>query len=59
MASFQIAPPEKFSFSHPENWTKWLQRFDRFRSASGLDEKEEEAQVNCLIYSMGPRPMIY
>ena len=54
MATFQISPPEKFTFSQPENWTKWIQRFIRFRSASGLTEKEEEAQVNCLIYSMGP-----
>ena len=54
MATFQISPPVKFTFSQPENWTKWIQRFIRFRSASGLTEKEEEAQVNCLIYSMGP-----
>ena len=54
MATFQISPPEKFTFSQPENWTKWIQRFLRFRSASGLAEKGEEAQVNCLIYSMGP-----
>ena len=32
---------------------KWIQRFERFRSASGLSEKDEEIQINSLIYCMG------
>ena len=52
-ATFQVAAPEPFNFSRPEEWTKWIRRFERFRKASGLDAKEDEAQVNTLIYSMG------
>ena len=32
---------------------RWIRRFERFRKASSLDQKEDEAQVNTLIYSMG------
>ena len=52
-ASYQVALPEPFTFSHPKEWTRWSQRFERFRQASGLKEKDDEAQVNTLIYSMG------
>ena len=50
---YQVQPPEAFNFSRPEEWTKWSRRFERFRNASGLGDKSEEAQVNTLIYSMG------
>ena len=54
MASmFQVPPPESFTFSTPEEWPKWVRRFERFRCASGLKEKDEESQVNTLIYCMG------
>ena len=52
MEAFQVQQPEKFSFK-PEDWPKWIRRFERFRIASGLEEKSEESQVNTLIYSMG------
>ena len=52
MAAFQVQPPEKFTFK-PEDWSKWIRRFERFRIASGLEKKSEESQVNTLIYSMG------
>ena len=52
-ATYQVAPPGQFNFSHPEEWPKWVRRFERFRKASGLNEKDEEAQVNTLVYSMG------
>jgi len=32
------------SAQSPEEWPKWLRRFERFRQASGLKEKSEEAQ---------------
>jgi hypothetical protein len=54
MATFQVAAPEPFNFSKPETWHKWIQRFDRFRYASGLEDKSGVTQVNSLIYSMGP-----
>ena len=53
MATYQIAPPEKFNFSQPEEWPKWSRRFERFRQASGLTAKEETSQINTLIYAMG------
>ena len=52
-ASFQVVPPESFNFACPEQWTKWIRRFERFRIASGLSAKDDEAQVNTLIYAMG------
>jgi hypothetical protein len=52
-ASFQVAPPEAFNFARPEQWAKWIRRFDRFRMASGLSTQADEAQVNTLIYAMG------
>ena len=55
MATYQIAPPEKFNFSQPEEWPKWSRRFERFQQASGLTEKEETSQINTLIYAMGDK----
>ena len=54
MATYQVAAPEPFNFSKLETWHKWIQSFDRFRCASGLEEKSGVTQVNALIYSMGP-----
>ena len=53
MATFQVSTPEPFCFARPEEWPKWIRRFERFRMASGLDSRGEEAQVNTLIYAMG------
>ena len=53
MATYQITPPESFSFNRLEEWPKWIRRFERFRQASGLDTKGEESQINALIYTMG------
>ena len=52
-ATYQVAPPESFNFSRPTEWTKWIRRFERFRTSAGLQKKSEEAQVNTLIYTMG------
>ena len=51
--SYQIAPPSPIDFSKPEEWQKWIRRFERFRQASGLSNKSEADQVNTLVYSMG------
>lgn len=53
--SYQISPPEEFDFSKPTEWIKWIRRFERFRSASGLSKRDEESQVNTLLYSMGSK----
>ncbi len=55
MASYQIPAVEKFDFGQPENWPKWIRRFERFRQASGIASKTEESQVNALVYSMGDK----
>ena len=41
-----------FSFQ-PEEWPKWIQRFERFRKATGLDKQTGKNQVNTLIYTLG------
>ncbi|XP_071093535.1 uncharacterized protein [Haliotis cracherodii] len=53
MASFQITPPEQFDFSNTEGWTRWIRRFERYRITSKLATKDQETQVNQLIYLMG------
>ena len=50
--TYQITPPSKFSFKSVD-WTRWIRRFERFRSATELDKKDEEKQVNTLLYTMG------
>ena len=52
-ATYQISPPEGFPFSKPMEWPKWIHRFESFQSASGLDKKSQESQVNTLLYTMG------
>ena len=55
MASLRVTPPEPFDFTTPDEWPKWLRRFQRFRIASGLAAGDEETQVNTLIYCMGDK----
>ena len=45
MASLMIAPPEQFRFSKPDDWPKWIRRFDRFREASELAAKSEKRHI--------------
>lgn len=54
-ATFNIQQPEPFNFTKPLDWTKWIQRFERFRLASNLSTNSEENQVNTLIV-MGTKP---
>ena len=51
--AYQVQPPEPFTFTRPVDWPKWLRRFERFRTASGLAEKADIVQVNTFLYSMG------
>ena len=48
-ATYPVAPLEPFNFKRP---SEWIRRFERFKSASGLDEKSEERQVNALLYTI-------
>ena len=52
IANFQVSPPDKFSFK-PDEWPKWIQRFERFRKATALNKQSGENQVNTLIYTRG------
>lgn len=52
---FSINPPESFDFSDFPSWPNWIRRFDRFIVAAGLDKKDEEYQVNSLVYTMGDK----
>lgn len=54
-SNFTIEPPHAFDFHSPSDWAKWLRRFERFRVASGLMEKQPTEQVNMLVYSMGDK----
>ena len=53
MSSFMLNPPTAFNFRQPEEWKKWLTRFEQFRIASGLSTETGERQVSSLLYCMG------
>ena len=55
MATYQLPAVECFDFGKPGDWPSWVRRFERFREASGLKEKEVEAQISALIYMMGDK----
>ena len=55
MASYQIPAVQPLNFGKPEEWPRWIKRFERFRQASELATKSEERQVNTLVYSMGDK----
>ena len=52
-STYQVTPPETFKFKTPEDWPKWIRRFEQFRFPSGLDKKSQEMQVSTLVYNMG------
>lgn len=52
-AAYQVETPKSFDFQSPEDWPRWLRRFERFRKTSGLHSQSQEDQVNALIYTMG------
>ena len=49
--SFQVTPPDSFVFTKPNEWSKWIRSFERFRLASGIDGKPDAMQVSILAYS--------
>ena len=51
----QITPSDQFDFTKPNEWSQWIREFERFRSAEGLKERDEESQVNALLYTMGDK----
>ena len=54
-ASYRIPAVEKFDFAKPEEWLRWIRRFERFKQASDVTSKSEEVQVSTLVYSVGDK----
>ena len=53
MALANLKRPDPFDFKQPDNWTRWLNRFEQFRVASGLDKEEEPKQISTRLYCLG------
>ena len=53
MATTQIPLPEKLESKKPEEWRRWIERFECYHIAAGLDEKDGKVQINTLVYAMG------
>ena len=49
MADSCLVPPQPFDFRKPDEWPRWLRRFEQYRVASGLSTEDEEKQVNTVI----------
>jgi hypothetical protein len=45
--------PEPLDVQKPEQWPMWIRRFERFRSLTGLDKKNQPVQVDTLLYTLG------
>ncbi len=53
MAQLNLTPPKPFDFQHPEEWPKWKKNFERYRTASRLDDESEGRQISTLLYCLG------
>ena len=53
MATLTLQPPAPFNFSKPDDWPKWIKRFEQYRVASGLSKDTEPRQVSTLLYCLG------
>ena len=51
--SSRLPPPGEFDFPKPDEWPKWIKRFEQYRSASGLDADSETRQIDTLLYCLG------
>lgn len=52
VATFNIKPPEPFDFAKPQEWERWIRRFESFRLASNLNNSSAANQVNTLVSCM-------
>ncbi|KAJ8399787.1 hypothetical protein AAFF_G00408920 [Aldrovandia affinis] len=57
-ATFSIQPPEPFDFTKPQEWEKWIRRFERFRQASNLHSTTQANQL-CTRYKKTERTAAY
>ena len=53
MASSKIPLPDKLDSKKPEEWKRWIERFECYRIAAGLDAKDAKVQLNTSVYAMG------
>ena len=53
MANVRLQPPDNFDFKRPDEWQRWIRRFEQFRLASGLSAESDERQVSTLLYCLG------
>ena len=53
MASSQIPLPDKLDSKKPEEWKRWIERFECYCIAAGLDQKDDKVQINTVVYAMG------
>jgi len=44
---------EAFNFQKPDEWQKWMKRFEQFQLVSGLSAESDTRQVSTLLYCMG------
>src|SRR5436190_15127205 len=51
--TFDLKPPDHFDVQEPWKWSQWLRRFEVYRAASGLSQKDDNQQINCLVYCLG------
>ena len=52
-AQLRLQLPDQFNFRTPDDWPRWLRRFQQYRVASGLATAEEAQQISTLLYAMG------
>jgi len=53
MAALPLQPPASFDFSKPDEWPKWIKRFEQYRIASGIAEESDTRQISTLLYCLG------
>ena len=53
MASSQIPLPDKLDSKKPDEWKRFIERFECYRIAAGLDQKDDKVQINTMIYAVG------
>jgi hypothetical protein len=59
MMAMAYKPPDSFDFLKGETWPNWIQRFERFRTLTELNEKDDVTQINTLIYTMATKRKIF
>ncbi|KAM7306991.1 uncharacterized protein ISCGN_010627 [Ixodes scapularis] len=50
---FAVETPEKLDFRDLNDWRRWIARWERYRTISGLHLRDQTTQVNTFLYAMG------